>query len=57
MEPPSTNQYSGPITTANSNDEGRLRVDTGGMKKMILQKLLDKVTGKMKSVKIKMKMK
>ena len=56
MNQPISNQYSGPTTTANSESEGRLKVDSAGMKKMILKKLLDKVTGKMKSVKIKMKM-
>ena len=52
MNPPDTTQYSGPTTTANSNSEGRIKVDAGGMKKMILKKLL----GKIKNVKIKMKM-
>ena len=45
-------QISGARTTGTSQNEGRLKVDTGGMKHMILKKLL----GKVKNVKIKMKM-
>ncbi len=48
-------QYSGATTTANSEKEGRLKVDAGGMsagdKKTVLKKILIKV----KSVKMKMK--
>lgn len=37
-------QYSGPTTTANSQSEGRLKVDAGGMKKRkILKKAVKKV--------------
>lgn len=55
MEEPTTTQYSGPTTTANSSKEGRLKIDAGNLpekhKKLMLKKLLSKV----KSVKMKMK--
>lgn len=36
-------QYSGPTTTANSAQEGRLKVDVAGMKKRkVLKKILNK---------------
>ena len=39
--------YSGPINTANSGAEGRLKVDVGGMKKKkLLKNILNKKHGK-----------
>lgn len=35
-------QYSGPTTTANSVKEGRLMVDTKGMRRKILKKAIKK---------------
>lgn len=37
--------YSGPITTANSASEGRLKVDVGGIKKKIIRNYLKKKHG------------
>lgn len=36
----SSTQYSGPMTTADSTQEGRMKVDVRGMKKKFLKKKL-----------------